>query len=272
MDARPWQIATRDTGGGDGVGAGIRPGQVPGGESNPYGPGLIAQPAQPQGVPAGVAPSGRVPSGVAPANRGGFHPFALNGPGYGGPLDASGVPWAGGGGGGMAATPVSFATVPGRVTSAWPPTPTGWQPTYRDATKAYFNDPGVQRWGSAPGGWPAGPMGTPMPNVQQRAVSWTPVQRPAAQQRVSFAVADTPYAQWAADQLKTWGQPASGNIAMPQIMPQRVRPNVWANMLPSEQAQAQGLAEAQGWYAPDWLAEMQRSWPTGNATGNTFWR
>jgi hypothetical protein len=58
-----------------------------------------------------------------------------------------------------------------------------------------------------------------------------------------------------------------------QLSPWSVSPTQWNNMLPSEMEGLAGMIESGGGYAPDWLAQMQKSWPTGgNVNATSWWR
>jgi hypothetical protein len=56
-----------------------------------------------------------------------------------------------------------------------------------------------------------------------------------------------------------------------QLSPWQVSPTQWQNMLPSEMEGLAGMIESGGGYAPDWLAQMQKSWPTGGTVNPTSW-
>lgn len=68
--------------------------------------------------------------------------------------------------------------------------------------------------------------------------------------------------------------PAAGGVpSFAAPLPQQITPQQWFNMYPSEQAGLQGIVEQygpQGGYWPDYLQQMQRSWPTGQATGISY--
>jgi hypothetical protein len=58
----------------------------------------------------------------------------------------------------------------------------------------------------------------------------------------------------------------------PAVLPQQVNAAQWQALTPSAQQGIAGLAGQQGWYEQDWLDQMQRMFPKGNATGSTSYR
>jgi len=71
------------------------------------------------------------------------------------------------------------------------------------------------------------------------------------------------------------GAPATGTTTeggtMPTISPIQITPQQYNNLLPSEIAGLQGLVEQSGGWMPDFLAQMQRAWPTGRVGTSRIW-
>jgi len=72
-------------------------------------------------------------------------------------------------------------------------------------------------------------------------------------------------------------QPAAQGEWQPPWMqwlntPRKVTPRMWGNMVPSEQKGLAGALEQQGGWFEDWAAEMQRMFPRGQASGQTWWQ
>jgi len=67
------------------------------------------------------------------------------------------------------------------------------------------------------------------------------------------------------------GAPAAGGVpSFAAPLPQQITPQQWLNMYPSEQAGLQGMVEYGGGYMQDYLQQMQRAWPTGQARGVSY--
>jgi len=65
--------------------------------------------------------------------------------------------------------------------------------------------------------------------------------------------------------------PAAGGVpSFATPLPQQITPQQWFNMYPSEQAGLQGMVEYGGGYMADYLQQMQRAWPTGQAQGVSY--
>jgi hypothetical protein len=76
-------------------------------------------------------------------------------------------------------------------------------------------------------------------------------------------------------QLPGWWNGATesaGAVQAPNILPHQVNIAQWNKLLPSEQQMALGAAEEHGWNADDWLEQMRRAAPTGQAGGQTWWQ
>lgn len=65
--------------------------------------------------------------------------------------------------------------------------------------------------------------------------------------------------------------PAAGGVpSFAAPLPHQITPQQWFNMYPSEQGYLQSGLEYGGGYMPDYLEQMQRAWPTGQATGISY--
>jgi hypothetical protein len=81
-------------------------------------------------------------------------------------------------------------------------------------------------------------------------------------------------------EMAAQGQPVQGQAAPQQqqgagapawmVNPQLVRPDQWNGMMPSEQQMLLGAVQYMGGDASDWLAQMQKAAPTGQAQAGSM--